>query len=686
MMLHPDTLDAVKQRMDIYDIVSEHVVLRKQGKDFAGLCPFHEEKTPSFTVSPSKQMFYCFGCGKGGNAITFLKEIGQRSFVDVVLDLAGRYNVPVRTLEPEKQADFQRTLSRREQLYEILALAARFYQHALRQPQGETALHYLQDTRRLSEETLQSFQVGYAPEGWETLYGYLVSQKGYPVELVEAAGLIVPRKNGSGHYDRFRNRIIIPICDDRGRVIGFGGRTLGDEQPKYLNSPETELFDKGKTLFALDKARQAISKRDRALVVEGYFDAIALHAAGIPEAVASLGTALSENQVKQLLRYSESKQVIFNFDADAAGTRAAQRAIGEVANLAYRGMVQLRVLQVPGGKDADEFLRDASPEAYGELIENAPLWVDWQIEEIVGDRDLSQADAYQKTVRELVTLLSQIQNPTTRTHYINRCAQALSQGDSRRVPLIEENLIVRLRRTSSTPKKRSSPSEPSEDPAVEAAPEDEDLALPPDSDRALLQRAESLLLRAYIHDADGRSHAIAAVAELESRDIYFSLSHHRWLWQSLEVLNPTLYDDAATLFAQLQERHPDDNEMLQQVAPLFQPDETGDIEVQRAPLVVRSAAAAIERTICQKRYRRILQLWETTDITSDGDRARSYQEQLYAEKRRIDDLDRTRHTTLTELVTLPWSSDAPQLTPASEALPAAVEVSPEPQNPPAIDV
>lgn len=674
-MLHPDTIDAVKQRADIYDVVSEHVVLRKQGKDFAGLCPFHDEKTPSFTVSPSKQMFYCFGCGKGGNAITFLKDIGQRSFSEVVLDLAGRYNVPVRTLEPEKQEEFQRTLSRREQLYEILALAARFFQHALRQPQGEAALDYLKTARQLSEATLQAFQLGYAPDGWETLYGYLVSQKGYPVELVEAAGLIVPRKKGSGHYDRFRNRVIIPICDDRGRVIGFGGRTLGDDKPKYLNSPETELFDKGHTLFALDKARQAISKRDRAVVVEGYFDAIALHTAGIPEAVASLGTALSENQVRQLLRYTESKQVVFNFDADAAGTRAAQRAIGEVATLAYRGMVQLRVLQVPGGKDADEFLRDASPDAYGELIDNAPLWVDWQIDEIVGDRDLSQADAYQQTVRELVDLLSQIQNRTTRTHYVNRCAQALSQGDARRVPLLEENLIARLRRSASTPKRRSpaGTTEAVAEPDIEDN-NDDDLALPIDGDRALLERAESLLLRAYLHDPEGRSHAIAAVRELEARDIYFSLSHHRWLWQCLEDVQPQPHDDGTTIFAQLQSRYPDADALLQQVAALFQPDETGQIDIQRAPLVVRSAAAAIERTICHKRYRRILHLWETTDIAAEPDRARSYQTQLYAEKQDIDRLDRTRNTSLTELVALPWSAASGELEPATEAIaPAAPE-------------
>ncbi|WP_159791012.1 DNA primase [Sodalinema gerasimenkoae] len=662
-MLHPDTIDDVKQRMDIYDVVSEQVVLKKQGKDFAGLCPFHEEKTPSFTVSPSKQMFYCFGCGKGGNAITFLMETGQASFSDVVLDLAQRYNVPVRTLDRDKQDDFQRTLSRREQLHEILALAARFFQHALHQPQGETALQYLKQERGFSEETLQSFELGYAPEGWDTLYGYLVQQKDYPVELVEAVGLIIPRKRGSGHYDRFRNRVMIPIHDSRGRVIGFGGRSLGDEQPKYLNSPETELFDKGQTLFALDKARQTIAKVDRAVVVEGYFDAIALHAAGISEAVASLGTALSESQVKQLLRYSESKQVLFNFDADAAGTRAAERAIGEVANLAYRGMVQLRILQVPGGKDADEFLKTSSAEAYLQLIEQAPLWIDWQIQQIIGDRDLSQADVYQQVVRQLVDLLSQLQNSTSRTHYIHHCAQLLCQGDSRRVPLLEENLGVRLRRSLSRDKAKqhSKPSDrpptpETQAPELEDIPEDHDedadLQLPIDSDRALIEQAEALLLQAYLHCPDERSLIIAAIADLETRDIHFSLAPHRWLWQHLEALAPNPQDDAGVLFQKLQQHYPDESTILQQVTPLFQPSELAELAMQRTALAVRSATAAIERTICQKRYRRLLQLWQDTDPRDHPQQAREYQDQLYAEKRHMDHLDRTRQTHLTELVSL----------------------------------
>jgi len=192
--LHPDTIETIKQRVDIVDVISEYVVLRKRGKDYVGCCPFHDEKTPSFSVSSNKQLYYCFGCNAGGNAIKFLMEVGKRSFSDVVLDLARRYQIPVQTLEPEQRANLQRQLSLREQLYEILALATEFFKHALRQSQGQYALKYLQVTRCFSEETIQRFGLGYAPQGWEVIYRYLVEQKGKPVQLVEKAGLIKPRK------------------------------------------------------------------------------------------------------------------------------------------------------------------------------------------------------------------------------------------------------------------------------------------------------------------------------------------------------------------------------------------------------------------------------------------------------------------------------------------------------------
>ncbi|NJN57686.1 MAG: DNA primase [Leptolyngbyaceae cyanobacterium SL_5_9] len=627
--LHPDTIEQVKQRVDIVDVVSEHVVLRKRGKDFTGLCPFHDDKSPSFSVSPGKQFYYCFSCGAGGNAIKFLMELGKRSFSDVVLDLAKRYQVSVQTLEPAQRQELQRQLSLRDQLYEILALTARFYEHALCQAQGEAALTYLREARRLSEETIQQFQLGYAPAGWQTLYGYLVEQKRYPVELVEQAGLIVPRQGGSGYYDRFRDRLMIPIHDLQGRVIGFGGRTLTDEQPKYLNSPETELFDKGKTLFGLDKARGAIAKQDCAVVVEGYFDVIALHTAGISNVVASLGTALSLAQVRLLLRYTESKQVVLNFDADAAGAKAAERAIGEVADLAYQGEVQLRVLNIPQGKDPDEFLQSHSADEYRALLANSPLWLDWQIQQLLANADLSKADQFQQSTQAIVKLLGNLPNATLRTHYIHRCAELLSRGEARLTLRIEEDLRTQVRgqRWHGRSQKWQTP-----------------------GDRTLLEESEAQLLRLYLHLPDYRT----LIAEaLEERDIDFSISHHRFLWQ--QILELQLGAVEGDLVGILRDRLTEFPDRLIQVTPLFHLDEKTQRDILRAPLVVRAATACMERVLCEKRCRHFLSLWEKTDCALAGELSQYYQQQIYAEKQRIEELDQQeRQTTFADLAQVPW--------------------------------
>lgn len=602
--LHPDTIEAVKQRADITDVVSEHVVLKKRGKDFVGLCPFHDDKSPSFTVSPGKQFYYCFSCGAGGNAIKFLMELNKTSFSDVVLNLAQRYQVPVRTLEPEQRQELQRQLSLREQLYEILALTARFYEHALRQPLGQTALAYLHSSRKLSDTLIQQFQLGYAPAGWSTLYSYLVEQKYYPVGLVEQAGLIVPRKTGDGYYDRFRDRLMIPIQDLQGRVIGFGGRTLTGEEPKYLNSPETALFDKGKTLFALDKARAAIAKQDQAVVVEGYFDVMALHAAGMTNVVAALGTALSLAQVRQLLRYTESKQIVLNFDADAAGTRAAERAIGAVQDLAYRGEVQLRVLNLPDGKDADEFLQAHGPEPYRHLLATAPLWIDWQIEQILKDKDLRQADQFQQGVRGIVDLLGRLPNATLRTHYIHHCAERLSRGNARLALQLEVDLRsqVRGQRWHGRSQKWERP-----------------------ADFSLRETAEAQLLRVYLHCPESRQ---LVRDTLEQRDLEFSLSHHRFLWrQILAIEEQVLGFDLSRagidrkqetvlslvdldLIGALRDCCTEFPQEMQQVYHLLELDECAESNLTRPVLVIRAAAASLEYIMCEKRCRHLLAMWE----------------------------------------------------------------------------
>lgn len=629
--LHPDTIEQVKQRADIVDVVSEHVVLKKQGKDFVGLCPFHDDKSPSFSVSPSKQFYYCFSCGAGGNTIKFLMELGKRNFSEVVLDLANKYQVPVQTLQAEDRQEFQRQQSVREQLYEILAITAKFYEHALQQSQGAEALTYLKRDRNLSPETIQQFQLGYAPAGWETLCKYLVEQKRYPVAMVEKAGLSIPRKSGEGYYDRFRNRLMVPIHDSQGRVIGFGGRTLGDEQPKYLNSPETDLFDKGKTLFGLDKAKSAIAKQDQAIVVEGYFDVIALHAAGITNTVASLGTALSVAQVKQLLRYTESKRIVFNFDADRAGVQAAERAIGEIANLAYQGEVQLRILNIPDGKDPDDYLKHHPAKDYEDLLDRSPLWLDWQIEQAILNQDLKQSDQFQQAVTAIVSLLGNLPNPSLRTHYIHYCAELLSQGNSRLTQQIEENLRLQVRgqRWHGRSQKWQTP-----------------------SDRNLLEECESQLLRLYLHAPEYRAQLRGAI---DAQDLEFSLSHHRFLWRQIRDIEQN--DLNGDLFEALRDRTHDFPREMSQVFSLFELDEKTKRDILRAPLVIRSATAGIERVMCEKRYRHFLDLWEKTDLSTTPDLGQFYQQKAYVEKQRIAELDRLRQVSFVDLVQAPIAVD-----------------------------
>ena len=608
--LHPDTIEAVKQRSDIVDVVSEHVVLKKRGKDFAGLCPFHDDKNnPSFTVSPAKQFYYCFACGAGGNSIKFLMELNKSNFADVVLNLANRYGIPVQTLEPEKRQELQKTLSRREKLYEILALTAKFYEHALHQPEGAEALTYLRDQRQLGDEPMQQFQIGYSPAGWSTLHNYLVEQKKYPVALVEQAGLLIERKGGGGYYDRFRNRLMIPIHDLQGRVIGFGGRALGDDQPKYLNSPETELFDKGGMLFGLDKARATIAKDDRAVVVEGYFDVIALHAAGITSAVAALGTALSLKQVKLLLRYSESKRIVLNFDADGAGEKAAQRAIGEVEGLAYQGQVQLRVLNLPDGKDADEFLKASSAGAYRELLNNAPLWIDWQIQRELQGRDLKQAEEFQESIQALVKLLGNLPNTPLRTHYIHKCAELLSQGEARVALQLEEDLRsqVRGQRWHGKSKKWERP-----------------------SDYTSREVAECQLLQIYLHHPRERLNVRQSLRE---RDANFTSGAHRFLWRAIrqfeqeqlgDVVNdaeqlPQHFEALADLdlLTPLRDEITDvPKEAVNHILQVLYLDEKAQLDILRPSIIVKAAVATLERIGSEKRCRHLLDSWSRQSVST----------------------------------------------------------------------
>ncbi len=639
--LHPDTIEEVQQRVDIIDVISEHIVLRKRGKDFLGLCPFHNEKTPSFSVSQDKQLYYCFGCSSGGNAYKFLMEIGKQSFGEVVLDLARRYQVEVKTVEPEQRQEIQRQLGIREELYRILAVTSSFYQHALHQSQGEFALNYLRNQRQIEEATVSKFQLGYAPASWETLYRYLVEQKRYPLNFVEQAGLIKPRKTGGGYYDVFRDRLMIPIMDIQGRIIGFGSRSLKKEdQPKYLNSPQTPLFDKSKTLFALDQAKTNISQADCAVVVEGYFDAIALHEAGIGNVVASLGTAFTQNQLKQLLRFTPSKQVILNFDADDAGKKATERAIAEVEDLVYGGVVQLRILNLPGGKDADEFVKSREDGAvlYYQALEAAPLWLDWLINRLMADKSMKAADQFQQVAAGMIKLLNKLQEANQRNHYLTQCAELLSQGDAR---LVLQNLATLKSQIKSPRPRYQGNSTKQQKNNSDSAKPDFAIANAPESE--LLEQAETLLLRIYIHYSRYREQIIE---QLESKDLLFSIAAHRFLWQQIiaiedDLPSPSL-ENANPLLSELHNRSLNFPEKMMMVTKLFHLDEKTQEDVFRADIRVAEAIASLEQVNYQKRQIYCTEQLQNLDPATDLKLMKYYYQEIQTAVEKIRQLEQIR--------------------------------------------
>ena len=602
--LHPRTIDAVKERADIVDVVGEHVVLKKKGREFVGVCPFHDDSKPSMTVSPQKQFYYCFSCGAGGNSIKFLMEFQRQSFSDVVLDLARRYQLPVETVDGPQQERLRQQLSRRDHLHRALALASGWFRSQLKSASGTDALAYLRDQRGLSEATMETFELGYAPDQWDGLLKHLQHVEGLSPELLESAGLVVPRKGGNGFYDRFRGRVIVPIRDRQGRVIGFGGRSLDGSDPKYLNSPETEVFEKGKHLFGLDQAANAIRKDDRAVVVEGYFDVIALHAAGVTNSVASLGTALSSQQITQLCRCSDGKRIVLNFDADRAGIRAANRAIGEVEQLALQGQLELRVLHTPSGKDPDEYLKDHGAGDYRALLDQAPLWLDWQIEQVLEDRDLTKADQFQQAVSGLVELLGKLPQSAIRTHYLQQVAERLSGGQGRLALQLEQDLRqqVQGQRWHGRSARHEKAGEVSQ-----------------------RERCEAEILRIYLHCPIHRSQVRCELRQRELED--FALQHHRLLWSAITDLEegnigsgrleaisrgtdpghelsdldlPRLLTDQLLL---------ENSALVARLTPLLEPAELQRLALARPMDVLRGTAAILERQKSHKRCRHLLEAW-----------------------------------------------------------------------------
>ena len=393
-MYYPDeVIEEVRMKNDIVDVISGYVKLQKKGANYFGLCPFHNEKSPSFSVSPGKQMYYCFGCGAGGNVITFLMEYENYTFQEALSSLADRAGVNLPKMEYSREAREQADL--RARLLEVNKLAANYFYYQLKAPQGKAAYDYFHLKRGLADETIVHFGLGYSNKTSDDLYRYLKG-KGYEDSFLKDTGLVTLEERGG--RDKFWNRVMFPIMDVNNRVIGFGGRVMGDGEPKYLNSPETKLFDKSRNLYGLNYAR--LSREGYLLICEGYLDVISLHQAGFTNAVASLGTAFTSQHANVLKRYTD--QVILTYDSDGAGVKAALRAIPILKEV---GM-SIKVLNMKPYKDPDEFIKNMGAEAFRQRIKEAKNSFLFEVDVLRRGYEMDDPEQktrfYQETARKLL--------------------------------------------------------------------------------------------------------------------------------------------------------------------------------------------------------------------------------------------------------------------------------------------
>lgn len=422
-MYYPDeVIEEVRMKNDIVDVISGYVKLQKKGANYFGLCPFHNEKSPSFSVSPGKQMYYCFGCGAGGNVLTFVMEYENYTFQEALQSLADRAGVALPKMEYSDQAREQAQF--RARLLEVNKLAANYFYYQLKQPQGQLGYTYLHDKRQLTDDTIRRFGLGYSNKTSDDLYRFL-KEKGYEDAFLKETGLVTVEERGG--RDKFWNRVMFPIMDANNRVIAFGGRVMGDGEPKYLNSPETRIFDKSRNLYGLNYARTTREKF--MLVCEGYLDVISMHQAGFTNAVASLGTAFTSQHAMILKRYTD--QVILTYDSDGAGVKAALRAIPILREVG----ISTRVLNMKPYKDPDEFIKNMGSDAFRQRIEEAKNSFLFEID--VLKRDFQLEDPEQKTrfYQETARKLLQFGEPLERDNYI----QAVS-----REQMIPENELRQL--------------------------------------------------------------------------------------------------------------------------------------------------------------------------------------------------------------------------------------------------
>ena len=412
-----EVINDVRQSNDIVDVISQYVHLKRSGRNFFGLCPFHNEKSPSFSVSPDKQIFHCFGCGVGGNVFSFITQIEGINFVEAVQMLAERANIQLPTLQDN--GDSQRE-ELKAKVYKVNEFTADFYHQNLYKPQAKIAQEYVKK-RQLSNETLKSFKIGFSGK-FDELYQELKKQGFGESEILES-GLV--NKNERGQYiDRYRNRLMFPICDARGKVIAFGGRVLDDSKPKYINSPENVVYSKGRNLFGLNVAKKGDLKR--ILIVEGYMDVISLHQRGITNVVAPLGTALTEQQGWLLRKNSE--QIILSFDSDEAGLKAKLRALDILQNMGC----DLRILQMEGAKDPDEYIIKYGNARFNNLVDKALSIIEFKVKILKKDLNLENTNDKIKFLNEIAKLISNVNNTIEREVYIEKIAKESTIESSNR--------------------------------------------------------------------------------------------------------------------------------------------------------------------------------------------------------------------------------------------------------------
>ena len=424
-------LDEIRSRVDMVELVGQSVNLKRAGENWKGLCPFHTEKTPSFTVNPKRGIFHCFGCGVGGDAFGFLMRQDRLGFPEAVRALAQRAGVELPTQRTPE------TDGKLEGLRRVMALAAQFYTDALWAKEGAKAQAYI-ESRGVDLEVARRFGLGYAPDGWNALLSHMAKEGVTDTELV-SAGLALPRQNAPGFYDRFRGRLLFPIRDLQGRVVAFGGRAMGAEEPKYLNSPETPLYVKGQMLYALDVAREGMRQKNRAVVVEGYLDCLMAHQHGFTETVAALGTAFTSAQLGLLRRYAE--EVVSVFDADAAGQKATSRLeemltdVMDLRNLGWSvsrtgsfekaGYFPIKVAVLPEGHDPDSFLRAEGAQALQSRLDAARSILDFVLEQALGEEDLTTPRGRSTAHARVALILSRVPNAEEATALAREAARKL---------------------------------------------------------------------------------------------------------------------------------------------------------------------------------------------------------------------------------------------------------------------